>query len=43
MDLSEIPVVRVTYPEPFPKEYTPNKAQLGTTGPRFRGSNSEGI
>ena len=28
MDLSETPVVRVTYPEPFPKEYKPSKAQL---------------
>lgn len=28
MDLNETPVVRVTYPEPFPKEYKPNKAQL---------------
>lgn len=28
MDLNEAPVVRVTYPEPFPKEYKPSKAQL---------------
>ena len=28
MDLNKAPVVRVTYPEPFPKEYKPSKAQL---------------
>ena len=28
MDFNETPVVRVTYPEPFPKEYKPSKAQL---------------
>ena len=28
MDLNETPVVRVTYPEPFPKEYKPSQAQL---------------
>lgn len=28
MDLNETPVVRVTYLEPFPKEYKPSKVQL---------------
>lgn len=28
MDLSETPVVQVIYPEPFPKECKPSKAQL---------------
>ena len=28
MEFDERPVVRVTYPEPFPKEYQPGQAQL---------------